>query len=678
MPRLPRPAPAVPVQVRRQAPRRLAALLALGLPTAALAEEPAALRLPELVITGGKRDLDPMRLDGTLHSAGPESLTPRGITSLEEVDRVFPGLLIRPRSSIAYGNITLRGQTSADFYNPSVQLLVDGLPQDFALLGQLLPMQLDRVDALYGPQGTLYGAGAVGGVLNVITRRPDDTLRLGGEFGYSNRQRDAGALASGPLIPGTLYGDIALRWRERFGNYHPPAGGNDDYGGTRDLMGQVRLRYAPTGSPWDVMLNAGRSVTHSSEEQFVLGEDGIRSRRAAPFDSHYRLATTSLGLNASYDLGGAVITTLTGWQDRELDRTIFGSHTPETQRSFTQELRLASSPGGGQAIDYVAGLWFQNLEFERRIPGQVSRQTIRSYAGFGEATWHITDRLDLTGGLRFDIFRTEASANGFIALSDTRDETALSPKIALGYLLTDEIRLYALYSSGFKPGGFTRTVTPLNFAFTYGRARTDNVEAGIRVRLPDGRLEASAAVYYAYTHGYQAFVGTQPIQYLQNVGDVRSAGFDVRLTARPVEGLRIDAGLSLNDAEYVRYRDPTGQGQDFKGNRPAYAPRVTAGLDVSYTLQLPREAGQLVPRFGLTYVGRTYFDESNTVGQGAYTLLDASLSWVVNPNLTATLYGNNLGDRRYATYGFFGGPGIGNAYQLGTGREVGLRVAATF
>lgn len=662
--------------------RHLAATILLGLPAGALAQEaPGEFRLPELAVTGSKRGMDPLRLDGTQLSETPEALAAHGITSIDGIDRLFPGLLIRPRSSMAYGNVTLRGQTSADFYNPSVQVLVDGLPQDFALLGQLLPMQLERVDVLYGPQGTLYGAGAVGGVINVVTRRPDNTFRVGGEAGYSSRQRDIGAFVSGPIVPDRLYGDLSLRWRERFGSYHPPTGGprgeNDDFGGSRDFSGQVRLRYAPTGSPWDVMVMAGRSITRSSEEQFVLGRAGIESRQALPFPSHYRLVTTSLGLNASYDLGGAVITALTGYQDRDLDRTVFGSYTPEKQRSFTQELRIASTPRAGRPVDYVAGLWFQDIDFERRIPGQVSSQNIRSFAGFGEATWHVLPRLDLTGGLRFDTFRTEAQASGFVALSGARDETAVTPKVAVGYQLAEAIRVFALYSNGFKPGGFTRTVTPLNFAFTYGRARTDNVEAGIRVALPDGRLEASAAAYYSYTRGFQAFVGQQPVQYLQNVGDVRSYGLDFRVTARPVPGLRIDAGLGLNDAQYVTYRDPTGQGQNYEGNRPAYAPRVTANLDISYTATLPRDLGQLVPRFGVTYVSRTYFDEANTVSQGAYALVDASLSWVVNRNLTATVYGNNLANHHYATYGFTQA-GIGTAYQLGLGREVGLRVSASF
>jgi pesticin/yersiniabactin receptor len=619
-----------------------------------------------------------MRVNGTLETVEAEDLVSRNLRSVDSLDRIFPDLTIRPRSGRVYSNVTMRGQTSADFYNPSVQLLVDGLPQDFSLFGQLLPVQVERVEALYGPQGTLYGAGAVGGVLNVVTRRPDDTFRIGGSASYSSRQRDTGVLLNTPVVPGALYADLALNWREQFGNYRPPQG-NDDFGGTRDIGVQGRLRYAPVGSPWDIMVTAAHNVVHSTEEQFVLGDDGVRSRRVVPFDSHYRLQTESYGLIASYDLGGAVISALTGYQDRDLDRTIQGFYTPESQRNFSQELRIASTRGALRSLDYVAGLYYQDLDFTRRTPQrlQAADQTIRSYAGYGELTWHVTDRLDLTAGLRADRIETEAQASGFINFSQKRDDTALTPKVALGYQITDGLRAFALYSTGFKPGGFTRTVSASNASFAYGTANTDNVELGLRGQFSDGRYEFSVSGYYSYTEGYQAFAGAQPFQYLQNVGDVRSYGLDARVTARPVPGLRITGALGLNDTRFARYRDPTGQGQDFNGNRPAYAPPVTASAEASYAFDLPGTAGQLVPFVGLTHVGRTWFNEANTVGQGAYTLVDMGLGWVMNRNLRTDLYANNLGDKRYVTYGFNAGP-LGNLYQLGVGREVGVRLTANF
>ncbi|MFX8922196.1 hypothetical protein ABTN04_19160, partial [Acinetobacter baumannii] len=87
------------------------------------------------------------------------------------------------------------------------------------------------------------------------------------------------------------------------------------------------------------------------------------SRTAFPADSNYRLTTNSFGLNASYDLGWATASSITGYQTRKLDRTIFSSYTPEDQDTFSQELRLASDPSQRKVVDYVAGAFFQNLDF---------------------------------------------------------------------------------------------------------------------------------------------------------------------------------------------------------------------------------------------------------------------------------------------------------------------------
>lgn len=671
-----------PCPPRRRALRRSALVLLLAAPAAAqetgAQETGQPFVLEPVTAVSTKRGQDPARVDTMLLTQDAETLTARGIRSLDQLDRMFPDLTIRPRSGRIYSNATMRGQTSADFYSPSVQVLVDGLPQDFAMMGQLLPVQIEQVEALYGPQGTLYGAGAVGGVLNITTRRPDNQLRFGRTASFSNRAADAGLMANLPLVPDVLYGDVSFNWREQDGNYRSPTG-SSDFGGTRDFGGQVRLRYAPTGSPWDVMVQAARTVLNSTEEQFVLGS-ALSGRQALPFDSHYRLRLDAYGLIGSYTADSFVVSALSSYQDRDLDRVIQGYISPETQTQFSQELRIASRPDAGGRFAYTAGLFYQHTDFERRTPqfGQTAQQTQNAYAAFGELTWHITDRLDLTPGLRVDLIRTEAQATGPIRFDVDRDDTALTPKIALGYQLTPETRVYALYSSGFKPGGFTRTVSAYNASFQYGSADTDNFEAGVKSRLWGGRVEVAAAGYYAYTRDYQNFAGSQPFQYLQNVGDVESYGFDAKVTAYPVDRLAITATLGLNHARFRNYRDPTGAGQDLSGNRPAYAPPVTAGLDVGYSFRLPREAGEVTPRIGLTYVGRIYFDDANTVSQGGYTLVDASVGWAITPTLRADIFGTNLTNKRYATYGFDAGPFIGGVYQLGTGREGGLRLTAEF
>lgn len=659
--------------------KRTTRLLAIGLTLAAgtgplRAEEElelGGLTLDPVIVEATKQGQELFDVDGMVGIATPEDLTPRNITNLDEIDRVFPDMLIRPRGNRAYDSITIRGQSSVDFYNPSVQVYVDGLPQDQTTFGQLLPSDLEQVEVLYGPQGTLYGRSAVGGVINVVTRKPDEALLLKADGGFGNLERDVRLLASGPILPEVLFGDVALNYQKLRGEYESPADGSR-LGDSEDWNGRVRLRLAPTDGNLDVLFLASHDRLHSDEEQYVLESD-IDSRIAFPVQSDFTLTTDSLGLTAAYDFGLFKVTSLTGYQDRDLDRTGFDLYQPEHQKTVNQELRLALET---ERVGLLFGGYYQHLHFEREVPAyvQTSEQKIDSYALFGEATWHVTERLDVTGGLRFDYERAEATAGGTVSLSGSDDSNAVSPKVAVGYQVTDGLRAYALYSTGFRPGGFTRNVSVYNIAYTYDPQTSQNFEIGLRGDLFGGDLQFTAAAYYTTTQNYQTFVGTQPFQYLQNVGDVAAKGIDLQVTAMPIDDLRITAGLGLNRTEYTSYDNPADPSLDLSGETVPYAPPVTANLNLEYALDLPQELGLLVPHAGFQYVGKTYFDELNTVSQSGYALYDAGLVWSLGP-VTAEAYADNLLNKTYTTYGFAGAAYYGeDLYQVGPGRSFGLRL----
>lgn len=658
--------------------RLLAAVFLPFAPISAYAQEPTTLE--PLVITATKRAQDPMEVDGMIETVDPKDALERNLRNITQLDRLFPDVNIRSRSGAVYSNMTVRGQSSPDFYNPSMQVYVDGRVQDQTTYGQLLPLDVETIELLYGPQGTLYGRGAIGGVLNITTAKPDNDYVFSGTSGFGTLDRDIAAKGGGAIIKDVLYGDVMLNYRHRLGEYEE-FGTGKRLGDSHDRGGRVRLRYAPTDSPIDVMVTAQRTAISSDEEQYVT-RDNFDARVAVPVPSHYRLDVDSFGLDASYDLGFAKLSAISGYQDRTLDRTIFGTYSPEDQKTFTQEVRLASDAKQKKPVDYVVGAFYQNLDFERRVPiaAQVSQQEIDSYALFGEATWHVTDRFDITPGLRFDYERVDAKATGGVTLSDKDSFNAVSPKLALGYKISDDLRVYGLYSSGFKAGGFTRNVSPFNIAFTYDPQKTHNFEVGGKGRLFDNRLELSAAAYYTLTKDYQLFVGIQPNQYLQNAGEVVSKGLDFKATAYPTDALRIMAGLGLNKTEFTEYNNPAAPGVSYKGNTVPYAPELTANLSLDYRFDLPGTWGALTPNAGLTYVSRTYFDETNTDGQSqaGYTLFNAGLTWAYTDSLSVTAYADNITDKNYATYGFNGGPGLGNLYQMGAGREVGARLNVKF
>ena len=632
--------------------------------------------LEPIIITATKRSEDYFLLPSTADIANADELLTRDIDTVADLDRIFPDVNIRSRSSRTYANFTIRGQASLDFYNPSTQVYVDGLPQDSFNLTRSLPGDLESVELLYGPQGSLYGRGAIGGVINIVTRKPDNEARIGFNANLTDQGAGGTFHASTPIIDDVLYGDANFSFLNGNDTYTTMTG--EDVGGTRDINGQVRLRYAPTDSPWDVTVTAGRGHVSSTEEYFVL-ESMLKDRIAYPAPSQYDLDTWNFGINAAYDLGFATVTALTGYQKSDLDRTVFGTYTPERQWTLSQELRIASNPDQGSPIDYVAGLYYQHLDFTRSVPvaSQTSRQKIDSYALFGDMTWHATDRLDISPGLRLDYEHAAAEAAGGVNFSDDNSFTALSPKLGASYGLSDEWRAYGLLSTGFKAGGFTRNVTSTNNAFTYDPQHTYNGEVGLKYRDEAGMLEAQLSAYYNITKDYQMFVDVQPWQYLQNVGEVTSKGIDLKVRAKATEELGITAGLAYNHTRFTDYKNPVTPGTDLTGNTVPYAPEFTANLMFDYRVELDNGRGALVPYVGLTYVSEHYFDETNTIGQKGYALADVGVKWEIDEKVTAEAFVTNVFDKTYTTYGFQY-PGLGNLYQLGQGRTIGGRINMTF
>ena len=636
-------------------------------------EEAGTIMLGTIYITGAKRVQDQLSFPGTVAQIGGEEAASAGVTGVDGIDRLFPGVAVDARSSRVYANFTVRGQASLDFYNPSVQLYVDGLPQDAATLGQMFPVGLETVEMLYGPQGTLYGRGAVGGVVNVTTVKPGEGTPFfvgvaGGNGGYSFGLKGEAKLGEG------LWADLSLG-RNRQDDDLTGMMSGAPLGGTTESRAQLRLRYAPEGSPWDVMFTAARNEVSSTEEQFVMGT-ALDARQAVPFPSFYDHDTTSLGLTASYDLGWGELTSVTGWQDRFLDRTIFGSYTPEWQETLTQEFRLSSTGEG--PVDYVAGLFFSRSDFRREAYGSATDQRTRSFAAFADLTWHVSDRFSITPGLRFDYEETEASASGLVTLNAKDDWSAVSPKLGFSYEISPEWQGYGLISSGFKAGGFTRTLTAANIAYTYDPSKTWNAEVGLKYQSADGALQAQVAAYWSRTDDYQMFVGTAPAQYLQNVGEVTAKGIDASLRYAS-GGWGISGGVSLTDSKFTGYADPTNPAASYEGNRVPYAPKATARLAVDYTFDLGPGKGQLVPRIGVTHQGKIWFDEGNAIGQDSYTLLDAGIAWKMENGAVLDFYATNLTDKTYASYGFDASAyGLGNVYQLGRGREIGIRFTKSF
>ncbi|MEH3107906.1 MAG: TonB-dependent receptor [Sphingomonas fennica] len=353
-----------------------------------------------------------------------------------------------------------------------------------------------------------------------------------------------------------------------------------------------------------------------------------------PFTVDMQTGGVSLQLDQRLG-GGHTLTSITAWRFWDWDPSLDGDRTgaaitvasnlPTYQRQWSQELRIAS-PGGG-AIDYTAGLfyfWQRNREIPYTAFGRDAARFLlgaafppealdtvgqrglylartQSYSGFANATWHASDRLDLTGGLRYtyetrsglyDAYQvdgvpiTAAVFSGLTAAQRTaivnqRNSSfpiannytvsakggKVSGTINALYRLTNGVNAYAGYSRGFKSAGIN-LVAPVQLADgpapqTFRPEIVDAYEIGLKSQLFDRRLTANFALFLSDDRGYQAnqslattIAGATVLRsYITNVGTVRTKGIEADVTATPIDGLRLGAAATYNDAAFRSYRN---------------------------------------------------------------------------------------------------------------------------
>lgn len=253
-----------------------------------------------------------------------------GVTSTDKLTRVLPGLNMGNNGSLLFPSISLRGVSSAqDFYSPAATVYVDGVPQLATYTVQQLS-DVSSVEMLRGPQGTLYGKSAQGGIINIVTQQPDSTPRGYIEGGVASREGYHGKInLSGPIQDGSLYGSVTLLRQVDNGSMTNPATGSSNLGGTKANVGNIRLRLAPDEQPWETSLAITEDCTHATQDTH-LPFDQVNSRTleiepGSP-DPKLKRCTHSQALSGKYTTDNWIFSLVGAWQQQNYERTFLTAH----------------------------------------------------------------------------------------------------------------------------------------------------------------------------------------------------------------------------------------------------------------------------------------------------------------------------------------------------------------
>ena len=665
-------------------------------------ESAAPAELSPIVVTASKRDQTLDSVNGAAYVVPAQALRDAQVENTMQLGRVLPGVQFEQSGSFLFPVVSVRGITSAqDYYNPALTVYVDGVPQLPTFAAQQL-VDVDRVELLKGPQSTLYGKSAQGGVLNIISRQPDNDPHFRASAGVFSRDGyQLKAAASGPLVKDMLYGSVAGVVGDAPGQLNNPVTGADGVGGSRSNAGAARLRLAPRGEPWELGLSVSGECTRASQDAYVPFND-IDSREAAitagmpadKSDFYQRRCGSSQALTGHYDFDGWRLSAMAAWQSLNISREYpifyYDSQQPEHWRQQVQELRLSTT--GKHTVDATFGLYRQRVNQSRDYINDMyyasmsmnalttqSRNETESLAAFGDLTWHATETLDLSAGLRYSHDKASTSFNGrslnssysydtFAGQDSTNGNTVLG-HLSAGYDLTDAWRIYANVAQGYKPGGYNLAPSSAADAEAFGKEESVSYEIG--TRYTGDTLRLGAAVYWIETRDAQLYVSNNiGYQHIQNVGKTRSTGveFDAAWDVTPHWTLGLEGAYT-----HAVFRDlEPGVCAGCSDNRVPFSP--TYMLTARAQGNFHTSAGTVRPMLAVRRTGSQYFDVANSLRQDAYTLVDLGVTWQPRTGLDITAYVNNLADKRYRTYGFSGGS-LGDYAQVGTGRTVGLTVA---
>jgi len=663
------------------------ALSSLGYTSVSAAQ--SRLALEEIVVTATRRAASLQDVSVAVTAIPESMLQQAGAVSTEDIVALVPSLSMQKGANPRSSSFNVRGigtQSYSTAVEPSISTVVDGVVMGRSGQSFMQLLDVERVEVLRGPQGTLFGKNASGGVVHIISKDPSEDS--GGEVMMA--ASESGGYRSGATLTGGLADDLAGRLTV-FGSHQDGWIYNEFDGSERnenddwsvrgkllwDLTDELSLKWSsdyyqkdcdcsqPTIRSVEPIpsLLTELSPVNPGEENTAVNNNG---------DLSLNVKSYGHALQLDWQLGEYELTSITAqrkWQElynedvdqRPISVVGYDQLASIDQDQFTQEFRLASPQDS--MINYVVGAFYfkqsVNRTVDRSLLGghQYGDFTVdtENYAVFGESTLSLNDSLRLIIGGRYtadDVSYVHTASVNIPAigqmfgvnLADQTNAEDLSGKLALEWDLDSDSLVYLSYAQGYKGPGFSLNVSTQALTPAIEAETSDAFELGLKSNLWDGRLAFNAALFHTAFKGWQteSFVpadgGLGQFQ-TTNAGAVSTRGLELDVTAQLTENLRAFSGLTLVDAKIDDFkRGPCSFGQTYRGECPTGEQDLSGGvLPGSSDWKLNLMLSYKIPTESLPFdwtlaanitaqddVQYSVTQDPNTV-QGAYELLDLSL-----------------------------------------------------
>lgn len=658
--------------------------------------------LEEIVVTAQKRAENLQKVPIAISAVTSEQLQTSGVDSLLNLNAVVPGVTLLDIGDQVAARIRGVGSTVINIGQEApVAIYIDNVYYaDSADVGGSLA-DVSQVSVLKGPQGTLFGRNATGGVIQIATRDPTDEYRADVTTDVDNYRTWRSSVYAGGPVASDLKAGLALQYATQQDGW-----GRNVYDGEEvhkinsDFTGRGKLIFTPTDST-TIRIAADYTHTAGSTAGVFRPFPGFPAAYASaepsnpwstnsyiqPYDAYQGGGAS---INLQQDLGFANFTSISAYRRSIKDWafTTPGTAIPaldltidDFSRQFTEELQLVSKTES--PLSWATGLFYIN-NFAGQNPldinirpgpyrgdGALSQviidtaQKLNSIAGFGQTTYTFTSATRLTTGLRYTYEKKSLFGyeNGVLAADPSvtiplfqAGTSALSSndptwRLSLDHDFWSGGTGYISYNRGFKSGGFN-VRDPTNPPFQ--PEKLDAYEIGLKTQFLDDRVRLNSAVFdYEYKNVQVARYTTNTVIY--NGAGARLYGLDIDGQARLTSRLQINASVSLLHSYFTSFPDaftssyvltPTGAiislyTASATGKTLPYSPSVTSTVSVDY--EIPSAFGPFKLNLTDFFSSKFYAEADNVLTQPSYQYLDASVAWKSeNGRYGVRIYGNNL------------------------------------
>jgi len=692
----------------------------------AFAQEAAEPVGGEITVTARKRAMNLQDTPAAVTVIDGEQFRKMGLSSAEDVASKVPGFLFsNPVGEGGNPSLSLRGVGLNDFSDNNespVAVYVDEVYVG-SLAGQTSRLfDLERVEVLKGPQGTLYGRNSTGGLVSFTSKKPSQETSGYVQLGYGNyNEFHAEGAVGGPLTD-TISARFSASHTNSEGTTYDRVSG--DRGGQTD-SNAARLQFRLQSGDSDVLLNGHISRTSGTSNFYAQrGTTALASGGGAcsvsdalggacvdsygysdtdgnPYKGDYSMGATPLKidsqglvLNYTYDAGDVKITSISSYdtlKKYQVESAYPGPSVPldgtyrMDDEQFSQELRASGDKDGLAWV--VGGFFYKDRKKDLFAINYFDfaynfTQKTRAMAIFGQADWEFIPGVTATLGLRYNDERKSirGSADGAVlGGEDFSDEyrrfsdNALSGTAGLSWKVNPDLLVYANVSRGFKSGGFNGGFVVTSAGLDpFKSEQITSYEAGIKSTLAGGLMTLNLAGFYYDYKNFQAITSADidgiPISVLTNAGSATIKGIEAEMRAKPTGFLELGGGVTLLDTktkDFLAYTGLDSNSQpvydDLSGGELVSAPHVSANIDAR--VFWPLGSGEFSLAGDASYRSHFYFDTDNSaLNQGGGAIeLNARASWEQKAmGLTVAVWGKNINGATYINEGFsiFGGQGL--------------------